>query len=228
MALCVGLTKLDPAAYDGWEGDCPGCDLDAYRMAKKCHSVGFDGVSVLLNEAATAENIRDNFLHASARLSSGDLLLLFSSGHGGQDYDVNGDEEDCCDETLCWWDGQVNDDTIGSFLFGLPTGLRVVYITDTCNSGTNFRNLSHRHKKLESPEGILFLHIGGCEDGRSSYGDERGGYLTLKLMDALSDARKPLSYQEWFDRTLLRMDAEVQKPAIYTLGESFLDQQALA
>jgi len=43
LAICLGLTHVDPAAYDGWDGDCPGCDRDAARCATALHDRGFDG-----------------------------------------------------------------------------------------------------------------------------------------------------------------------------------------
>ena len=213
LAICVGLTHLDPDAYGGWDGDCPGCDRDVARFAALCHDKGFDGVTCFVNEAANKTNIKMAFVEASKRLVASDLLVLFNSGHGGQQRDIDGDEEDGQDETLCWWDGEVVDDQISVYLRKLPKDVRVLFVTDTCNSGTNYRGM--RRIKRSTPVKLprratngfrgSLLHFGGCADGRLSYGADQGGEFTIALLDVLAKARKPLSYQVWFERTAVRM-----------------------
>lgn len=235
LAICLGLTKLDPGAYGGWPGDCPGCDRDAARFATLCHDVGFDGVAVLINEAASIPFIKPAFLAAAASLADGDLLVLYCSGHGGQQYDISGDEDDRMDETLCWWGGEVGDDAIAAYLRKLASGVRVLFVTDTCNSGSNFR--SQRRAKQSTPMKVVrkprgfkgsLLHFGGCEDGRSSYGTDQGGIFTIALLDALSRARKPLSYREWFRRARARMLITHQEPVLSEWGsESFSTEEVL-
>jgi len=237
LAICVGLTRLDPTAYDGWPGDCPGCDRDAAAIARLCHDAGFDGVSVLINEAATAANIKAVYLQTIKRLSADDLLLLFNSGHGGQQPDLDGDELDGLDETLCWWDGQVSDDRLAYFFSRIPAGVRVLYLSDTCNSGSNYRGMPTRRARRSTPAALServvgrfigsMLHFGGCTDGRSSYGDDDGGLFTLALLDALSDARRTLTYAEWFARAAKRMP-KYQVPVFSTWGrEDFSEREVL-
>jgi len=31
LALCCGWTQLDPDAYGGWKGECPGCDVEEFQ-----------------------------------------------------------------------------------------------------------------------------------------------------------------------------------------------------
>lgn len=216
LALSIGLTRLDPAAYGGWDGACPGCDRDAARWAAACHDAGFDGAEVLINAMATAARIKAAFLGMLKGLAAGDLLVLANSGHGGQMPDqVGGDELDGRDETLCWFDGERNDDVIASFLSRVPRGVRVLTISDTCNSGSNFRG--RRDVRRSTParppakavarfRGSL-IHFGGCSDGRASFGDDQGGVLSIAALDALARARRPISYREWFRRTAQRMPA---------------------
>lgn len=211
-ALCVGLTHLDPDRYDGWDGDCPGCDRDAAAIARLCHDAGFDGVNVLINAAATKLGIKAAFLESVKGMAAGDLLLLYVSGHGGQQPDTDGDEDDGRDETLCLYDGEVVDDTIAGYLSTIPRGVRVLFISDTCNSGTNYRGVNRgrpspvklNRKATQTFRGSL-LHFGGCADGRSSFGADDGGVFTLALLDVLRKARKPLTYGEWFKRAAARM-----------------------
>lgn len=239
LALCLGLTRVNPAAYGGWDGDCPGCDRDAARFAALCHDAGFDGVQVFINEMADHAFIKPAFLASIKTLSAGDLLVLYNSGHGGQVRDRDGDEADGRDETLCWWSGEVTDDVIGSYLCKIPRGVRVLSVADTCNSGSNFRGrrTGNARAKRRLPVRIgqtaassfrgSLLHFGGCSDGLSSYGSDRGGEFTLALLDAKARARRPITYREWFVRAADRMPRN-QTPAIDVWGgPDFANMEAL-
>lgn len=235
LALCLGLTRVDRDAYGGWDGDCPGCDRDAAAIATLCHDRGFDGVQVLINEAATKKRTEAAFLAIADSLSAGDLVVLFVSGHGGQQRDTDGDEEDRKDETLCLFDGELVDDAIGEYLCLLPANVRVLFLSDTCNSGSNYRGVRRarstpvklRVRAVGDFVGTL-LHFGGCADGRYSYGADQGGAFTLALLDAIARARRPLSYAEWFRRAVGRMDRRKQAPVQSAWGNpDFSDREAL-
>lgn len=229
LCISVGLTEVDPAFYDGWDGYCPGCDLDAARVGTKLHDSEFDGVTVCINRTVNKRSIRAIFEDAADILRNPhDLLVLYNSGHGGQMPDVNGDELDGKDETLCWWDGEVLDDRIGQYLETVEC--RVVTISDTCNSGTNFRGRQHILKEstpVRMPDlGIKHLHLGGCMDGRYSYGDDAGGVFTNALLDTLSASRRKISWETWFLRAAYRMP-EYQKPVMQAYGGFDITGEAL-
>lgn len=226
LALCIGLPRLDPSSHDDWDGDCPGCDRDVDRIAQRCIRRGFDAATALVNGSASRVMVANAYQYLAAQLEPDDLLLLYYSGHGGQVRDVSGDEEDHWDETLCLWDGEVTDDTIAEYLRWAPRGARILHITDCCNGGSNYRGVPRFRRKVRGSHASL-LHFGGCDDGRYSYGEEKGGHFTLALMDALSDARKPLTYREWFERTVYRMDAKFQQPVMSEMGTSFANREVL-
>lgn len=71
----------------------------------------------------------------------GDSLFLHFSGHGGQEEDLSGDEEDGFDETICPSDyaknGDIKDDELFELLVRpLPVGARLTAIFDCCHSGS--------------------------------------------------------------------------------------------
>ncbi|HUU99052.1 MAG TPA: caspase family protein, partial [Phycisphaerae bacterium] len=138
LAICLGLTRVDPAAYGGWDGDCPGADWDVNAVAGWCHAGLFDGVTALVNEFAQPAYLKPAFREAANSLVRDDLLVLFFSGHGGRRPDLDGDEDDGYDETLVLWDGQLVDDVIASYLRQVPAGVRIWFFTDSCHSGTNY------------------------------------------------------------------------------------------
>jgi hypothetical protein len=231
-AILAGLTRLDPDAYDGWDGHCPGCDRDVYRMGRLLHDRGFDGIEVLVNSAATIQGVKEAFVRAAKTLTDGDLLTLYVSGHGGQVDDIDGDEDDGKDETLALYDGEAEDDRIADYLRTIPKGVRVLFLTDSCNSGTNYRGMRRRKRstpvklasKSDGFKGSL-LHYGGCSDGRYSYGDWDGGKFTNAMLDTIAKARKPLNYIDLFQRTSERMPS-YQQPSIGQWGgPAFSDRE---
>ncbi|KAJ3225173.1 Ca(2+)-dependent cysteine protease [Clydaea vesicula] len=71
----------------------------------------------------------------------GDSLLLYFSGHGSRQIDIDGDEVDGMDETICPLDhsqaGKITDDEMNELLcHNLPAGCRFTAIFDACHSGT--------------------------------------------------------------------------------------------
>ena len=134
--------------------------------------------------------------HRAVQTPAGGLLLVYISGHGGQVRDTSGDEADGMDETLCLWDGALNDDVLRSVWESLPTTIRVAYITDTCNSGTNYRDGPHDIAR-SIPRGFAgqLIHIGGCADGLSSFGSHQGGHFTTAMVDAWNYDQ---SWVQWF------------------------------
>eukprot|EP00052_Salpingoeca_macrocollata_P018565 m.152544 g.152544 ORF g.152544 m.152544 type:complete len:366 (-) comp20731_c1_seq2:31-1128(-) len=88
---------------------------------------------------------RENIMAACRWLvegaKSGDSLFLHYSGHGGTQTDTDGDEADGHDETILPVDfektGQITDDELHAVLVkGLPAGVRLTCIFDSCHSGS--------------------------------------------------------------------------------------------
>lgn len=188
-AVCVGLTQVDPKMYGGWDGECPGCDLDCRRMSDLCRSLGYSSVVTLTNSEATAYRVIAQFVAAAASLKPAadrgwrPLLFVAYSGHGGQVPDVSGDEADKLDETICLWDGRLIDDLLYAALCKVPAGVRVVFFADSCNSASVYktryaqrfeRYLKARASRVNEMECELLM-LSGCADGKSSIGTSDGG-----------------------------------------------------
>ncbi|KAG0070257.1 Ca(2+)-dependent cysteine protease, partial [Podila epicladia] len=70
-----------------------------------------------------------------------DSFFFHFSGHGGQTRDLDGDEEDGCDETIYPVDheraGTIVDDTLHALMVRpLPAGCRLTAVMDCCHSGS--------------------------------------------------------------------------------------------
>jgi len=223
-AVVAGLTAVDPAAYGGWAGACPGCDVDADTFAMLCRERGLQ-VSLHHNAAATKASLEAAARAACAGMQPGDLLVLYVSGHGGQVNDGDTTEADGLSETLCLWDGQMTDTYLSTVLAEVPAGVRVFFVTDTCNSGTNYRRRSYK-KALPAPFHAALIHYGGCADGQSSVGGPQGGVFTTALVDAWDDAG---TYRSWFTNAAALMPG-TQVPVYEEYGtvlEAFRNGRAL-
>lgn len=221
-AVVVGLTNVDPAGYGGWTGSCPGSDVDADGMAELCRGAGIP-VTVLTNSEATVFRFLKACAVAAASVTPAaeaglrPLVLIYYSGHGGQVADGGGDEADGKDETLCLWDRQLVDDVMADGLSLFPAGARVAFITDSCNSGSNYRApadwagvVEARRSRRRGAVKCQFIHIGGCGDGESSFGGAGGGVATTALLTVYRQARgtllmsyppryQTLTWRQWFN-----------------------------
>lgn len=135
LSLHIGLNKVNPAHYGGWDGALNACEADAKDMQAIAKAAGFKATQRLTATAKAATIIKD-IQAAAAKLQSGDIFLLTYSGHGGQMPDTNGDEPDNQDETWVLYDRQLVDDEIYALLGTFAKGVRVFVLSDSCHSGT--------------------------------------------------------------------------------------------
>lgn len=157
ISIHIGLNKVDPTKYGGWDGQLFGCENDARDMSDIARQRKFS-TRVLLTRQATSVAVLSAMRSAARRLKSGDILLLSYSGHGGRVTDVNGDETDGKDETWVLYDRQVIDDELYAEYARFREGVRIFVLSDSCHSGTVLRALydelgpiEYRHNLRSSP-----------------------------------------------------------------------------
>lgn len=219
VGVVCGLTAVDPSSYGGWTGECPGTDVDATTFSLMCRSKSVSHY-LLMNERATIQNVIAKARLACEKLKDGGLLILYFSGHGGQVPSV--EEPDGFDETMCLWDGNLIDDVVWRLLVQVPDNVRVWMITDSCNSGTNYRKPHSYAKALFGREPNM-LHWSGCADGLSSFGGKSGGVFTTALVDSWADGQ---SYDAWFKAAKKAMPTWKQMPTVEETGKSFKHMEA--
>jgi hypothetical protein len=180
-----------------------------------CERSGVDRLWFLRNAQATRAGLRAAYREACEGLQPDDLVIVFFSGHGGQKQDLDHDEDDGYDETLCAWDGELSDDELATWWSATPAGVRVWYVTDSCNSGSNYK-LRPRNIRRSVPRTFAgaLIHYGGCPDGKSSYGAEQGGTFTTAMVDAFDPA---LNYWTFFAAAAQHMPAR-QTPVYAEYG----------
>jgi len=217
MALLVGLKNVDPIAYNGWDGTngCLGCELDVDNVACILRPLGY-AITTLKTTQATGDAVLRGLRSAATKLKDGDIFVFYYSGHGGQMLDTNGDEADNQDETLVAYDRQINDDELGQAWLGLKPGVRVVMLSDSCNSGTNYKLIGGFgpppffpgvSRTVAAKMQAQMLHFGGCRDAGTSAGYQLGGAFTRALCNVWNGGAFSGNYRAFYDA----IRAEVRK-----------------
>ena len=135
--------------------DLQGAVNDAEDISQALGEVGVDDLTVLLNGKATRKNIEAEWQGLMDRARRGDTLVLTYAGHGSQQKELVPDtERDGKDETLVLGgfsdkgEGtgeRIIDDEIHQwFLDAGRKGLRVIFVSDSCHSGTLTRSVDPR------------------------------------------------------------------------------------
>jgi hypothetical protein len=141
ISLHIGLNRVDPAHYQGWDGELTACEFDANDMRAIAEGQGFEPRSLLTKEA-TSDAVLAAIERAAGELDRGDLFLCTYSGHGGQVPDRNGEgEEDRSDETWVAYDRQIVDDELYALWGRFAPGVRIFVLSDSCHSGTVVRDI---------------------------------------------------------------------------------------
>jgi hypothetical protein len=161
--------------------------------------------------APTRANIQASLRWLAEGARSGDTLFFHFSGHGAQQEDPHGYEEDGMNETILPVDfqkaGMITDDQIGDLIVKrLPEGVRLTAVMDCCHSGTGL-DLPYTLTRGGWKEETNPFHsmgdvqlFSGCEDHDTSadtcsrYG-AAGGAMTTALCDVLRQSRG-LTYSE--------------------------------
>jgi len=153
ISLHIGVNSVDPNHYrvsvhEGWEGKLKGCEADAKRMQTIAIENKFN-TALLTTEKATTTAVSEAIKNAAEELEAGDCFLITYSGHGGQVWDASKDERkdndllggkiDTVDETWCLYDRQLLDDELQQLWALFKQGVRILFFSDSCHSGTALR-----------------------------------------------------------------------------------------
>ncbi|KAI9023752.1 caspase domain-containing protein [Phycomyces nitens] len=147
-ALLIGIN------YFGSKNELKGCINDVLNLKEFLISLyGFKEEDMVI---LTDDKTDERFIPTKQNIISGmqwlvrdarpnDSFFFHYSGHGGSVQDVDGDEDDGCDETIYPVDhqmypgetGQIIDDEMHELMVRpLPPGCRLTAIFDSCHSGT--------------------------------------------------------------------------------------------
>lgn len=146
-AIVIGIDEYD------FVGDLGGAVNDAKLISSALKQFGVTSLEVFLNDEATYDTISTAWTKALDASEPGDTIILTYAGHGGQERDLDGDEasvdqpNDRTDETLILpaFNPQsetgsaekiVDDELHTWFLAARDRNVQVVFVADSCYSGT--------------------------------------------------------------------------------------------
>ena len=146
ISLHIGLNRVDPKQYEGWDGALRACVQDAHDMQRLADGLGYRS-SLLLDKDGTSRKVSNAISSAAEALVAGDVFFLSYSGHGGQVPDRNGDESkaetdelgefaDTYDETWVLYDRMLVDDELFELWSRFKPKVRIIVLSDSCHSGT--------------------------------------------------------------------------------------------
>ncbi|MFY9314749.1 MAG: caspase family protein, partial [Burkholderiales bacterium] len=169
LALLIGIDDYRAVAK------LKGAVNDALNMKKLLlQKFGFaeQDIMLLLDGQATRAAILDEMRKLTERVQNEDaIVLIHFSGHGSQQPDTDGDEDDGMDETILAVDSRLNgvrdisDDEINGWIRGLNARTRnVVLVMDSCHSGTGARLADVALRARYVPPDPALLRLREAED----------------------------------------------------------------
>jgi metacaspase-1 len=176
-ALCIGINN-----YPGTDSDLLGCVNDANDWKSVLEDRGF-AVHLLLDSQATKNAMRQGIQRLVREARSGDIVVVTYSGHGSWIPDTRGDENDARDEVLCPYDIAQNrplsDDELYDLFADREPDVRIVFISDSCHSGSVSRMLPTRGREDEGRARFLppesFLPSGALRAASAREAHPRNG-----------------------------------------------------
>ena len=231
-AICIGINN-----YPGTANDLKGCVNDANDWAGLLEGFGFE-TRKILDAEATKSSILSAFGTLVTEASAGDVVVVTYSGHGTQVLDQSGDEADSYDEALYVYDGSIVDDDLRAVLEQTNRDAQVIFISDSCFSGTVTRALISESSKPRfvktdeippaavlkkrflakvTEEEMVEVLLTGCSDSEYSYDAYiNGRWNGAMTANAVSIMNPDLTYSEFYSRLrkVLPSDSYPQTPQL--------------
>lgn len=140
FSIHIGINRVNPTHYGNSFPALRGAVNDATALQQALQPMGYAEQVTLLDQNATTDKVGTQLNRFADRMVAGDLLVLTYSGHGSQIIDLNSVEPDNLNEVFVFWNRFLVDDELRRLFVRFATGVHIVVISDSCNSGTNFRN----------------------------------------------------------------------------------------
>lgn len=135
-AVLCGVRSVDSTWYaHGWNGALSGIDEDLYNIEAilASSSPQDPGFTVQEFRNPTRQELLSGLRQTVASLASGDLLVFYYSGHGGQVPNPFPGMLSPLD-VLCLVDGLIFNRELGAIWAAAPAGAQLIAIADSCSS----------------------------------------------------------------------------------------------
>lgn len=244
-SLHIGMNRVLPSAYDGWNGYLNGAVADAESMLDIARMNDYN-ITILLNEQATRARVTDELERLCEITMPGDVAFISYSGHGSSLPDTQGDESDLKDEAICLYDGMMVDDEIWSRLLMFRPRARIIMVFDCCHAGTIFRTdvmkakAPHDYEKTviyraqkELYDGVprygpekyqhleaYLVSMAACQDNQYSLDGNTNGLFTGTLLNIYNNGRFEGNYYD-FMKEVRELMPPFQSPRLEVVNENY-------
>jgi len=234
-ALLIGIN------YAGTNNELYGCINDTYSINSLISNYNFKKISILTDnnvKKPNRNNILTEFKNLLINSQSGDVLLLFYSGHGSYILDKNNNEKTGNDQLIipCDLNGIVDDELKKIIQTNLKKNVTLIALFDCCHSGSildlkyqymdslDKNNFTENINESETNGNVIM--ISGCSDIQTSsdayINNKSQGAMTWAFLEAFK-SQKNITWRNLLIkmRDLLKKSSFSQLPQL-TSG-SFLN-----
>ena len=141
ISVHIGLNRVDPDQYEGWDGQLAACEADAKDMEALAKAQGFKSRSLLLTKAATAGAVTAAISARQRRSSRATSSFSPTRATAGRCRTPTATRKDRMDETWVCYDRQLVDDELYDLWGKFKAGVRILVLSDSCHSGTVLREI---------------------------------------------------------------------------------------
>ena len=229
-ALLIGIN------YTGTDNELYGCINDTSSINSLISSYNFQKICILTDNTekkANRANILTEFKNLLSSSQSGDVLLLFYSGHGSYILDKNNNEKTGNDQLIVPCDlNEILDDELKSIIqTNLKKDVTLIALFDCCHSGSildlkyqymdslDKNNFTENINETETIGNVIM--ISGCNDLQTSsdayINNKNQGAMTWAFLEAFK-SEKNITWRNLLIkmRDLLKKSNFTQLPQLTT------------
>jgi hypothetical protein len=201
-ALLIGIN------YFGTNNELYGCINDTNSINSLISSYNFQKITILtdnIEKKPTRNNILAEFKKLLIDSKSGDVLLLFYSGHGSYILDKNNNEKTGKDQLIvpCDFNGIIDDELKNIIQLNLKKDVTLIALFDCCHSGSildlkyqymdslDKNNFTENINESETTGNVIM--ISGCSDIQTSsdayINNKNQGAMTWAFLEAFKSEK---------------------------------------
>lgn len=201
-ALLIGIN------YFGTNNELYGCINDTNSINSLISNYNFQKISILtdnIEKKPTRNNILTEFKNLLINSQSGDVLLLFYSGHGSYILDKNNNEKTGNDQLIvpCDLNGILDDELKSIIQTNLKKDVTLIALFDCCHSGSildlkyqymdslDKNNFTENVNETETNGNVIM--ISGCNDVQTSsdayINNKNQGAMTWAFLEAFKSEK---------------------------------------
>ncbi|MBF0299526.1 MAG: caspase family protein [Oligoflexia bacterium] len=207
--------------------NCSSCEADANVMNSLFKNNGFKTYKFIDPNSGDVLN----YIRAIAQnLNPNDYFVFYYSGHGSQTSDRNGDESDGLDETMLLNDREIIDDELAASFSYFNSGVKVLFLSDSCNSGTVYKDNDNNNNNpfnlstimdiddIKSSIRAEFVAITSSRDDQSSLMGNPYSHFTNIIVNIWNNGRFSGSIRQFFQ--MINNQSTAQQPQYYSTGNN--------